>query len=100
MNLRENDTARARFQLDIYATMRLARYINRGSPLYSNSQEALRAILESRFGMDTLAADEYINALLNDNVAVLIKNCLRYRPMVPQRADDDRERAVKALIAA
>jgi hypothetical protein len=93
---------RQKYRFDIYAAMLAARVItidelaNRGSDNY----RALEFYIKSRFQLaEGVTADEYINAIVNNDMAKLIKGYLLYRPTEAYDVPDQ-HLVAEALISA
>ncbi|UCD54770.1 MAG: class II fructose-bisphosphate aldolase [Candidatus Omnitrophota bacterium] len=94
------DVNRTTFQLNTYATMLLIRHIDRSigreSPLY----RILSFYIKSHFKLDSnVEIEDYIQAIITGNIAILIRGYLSYRPAKPYQAPDY-EKIAAALISA
>ncbi|MCM8760822.1 MAG: hypothetical protein NC938_04650 [Candidatus Omnitrophica bacterium] len=97
----EKDSYREQFQLDTYAMMLLARRIDKDTPQDSPIYRVLSFYLKSHFNLyDGIAAEDYINAIINDDVLKLIKGILSYRPIEAYDARKEYESISQALISA
>ncbi|MBF0494780.1 MAG: hypothetical protein HQL28_06610 [Candidatus Omnitrophica bacterium] len=80
----DKDTDREKFQVDTYAMMLLLRRIDNSLTPDSSIYRLLTFYLKSHFALtDKMAADQYIKAILDNDVAGLIKGYLAYRPAKP-----------------
>jgi len=76
------DGNRAQFQQDTYAVMLLVRRIDKKITKDSSIYRLLSFYLKSHFALtDKIAVEDYINAILNSDIAKLIKGYLMYRPI-------------------
>ncbi len=83
----DKDTGREKFQVDTYAMMLLLRRIDNSITADSSIYQLLSFYLKSHFALaDKVAVDDYIMAIVNNDVARLIKGCLSYRPAQPYEA--------------
>lgn len=96
----DKDDYRGDFQRDTYAIMLLARSIDKNTPSDSSLYELLRFYVKSHFDLDAIAVDDYINALVNGDIAKLIKGCLSYRPAKPYDAAVEYKNIAEALLSA
>ncbi len=80
----DKDAGREKFQVDTYAMMLLLRRIDNSITADSSIYQLLSFYLKSHFALaDKVAIDDYIMAIVNNDVARLIKGCLAYRPAQP-----------------
>ena len=96
----DRDPYRMKFQIDTYATMLLVRHVTKGIEKDSATYRMLSFFLKSHFNLDNVAIDDYINAIVNDEVLKLIRGLLSYRPILQYDARKDYERIAEALISA
>jgi hypothetical protein len=83
----DKDADREKFQIDTYAMMLLLRRIDNSITADSFLYRLLSFYLKSHFELaDKVAIDDYITAIVNNDVAKLIKGYLAYRPAQPYEA--------------
>jgi hypothetical protein len=96
----EKDAYREKFQLDTYVMMLLTRRIDRDIAKDSGLYQTLSFYIRSHFGFtEVVAVDDYILAIVNNELAKLIKGYLTYRPAKAYDAPKY-EQVAAALIAA
>lgn len=94
------DTDREKFQIDTYAMMLLLRRIDNSITADSSLYRLLSFYLKSHFALaDKIAIDDYIMAIVTNDVAKLIKGYLSYRP-VRQYETPDYNKVAVTLISA
>jgi hypothetical protein len=96
----DKDPDRAKFQLDTYVTMLLVRHITKDMAKDSAAYRTLGFYLKSHFNIEGIAIDDYIEAIVNNEVVKLIKGYLSYRPIAPYDARKEYEGVSRALISA
>ncbi len=83
----DRDANREKFQVDTYAMMLLLRRIDNSITADSSIYRLLSFYLKSHFALtDKIAIDDYIMAIVNNDIARLIKGYLTYRPAQPYEA--------------
>ena len=92
------------FQLNTYSIMLLLRRIDASITPESSLYRLLRFYVNTHFALpESMTAEDYIKALLNNEVVKLIKACLAYRPIAPYDSKELKDRydgVAKAMIAA
>ena len=85
----ERDSFRESFQLNAYTMMLLARRIDKSDGRDSSIYKLLSFYVRSHFTLeDKVAIEDYIDAIMNSDIARLIKGCLVYRPIEPYKVPD------------
>lgn len=85
----DKDADREKFQVDTYAMMLLVRRIDGSITADSSIYRLLSFYLKSHFALtDKIAVDDYITAIVNNDVVRLIKGYLAYRPAQPYKLPD------------
>ncbi|MFH1189315.1 MAG: transaldolase family protein [Candidatus Omnitrophota bacterium] len=75
---------REQFQLDTYAMMLLLRWVDNSITPDSSIYRLLSFYLKSHFELtDKIAVDDYITAIVNNDIPKLIQGYLAYRPIQP-----------------
>lgn len=94
------DPDREAFQLDTYAIMLLVRRMDANVTRDSSIYSLVSFYVKSHFKLDSaIAVDDYINAIVNNDVARLIKGYLSYRPAEKYTVPEYKNVAA-ALVAA
>ncbi len=94
------DAGREKFQADTYAMMLLLRRIDDSMTADSSIYRLLSFYLKSHFALeDKIAIDDYIMAVINNDIAKLIKGYLSYRPAQPYDVPDYNKVAASLISA-
>ncbi|MCX5686574.1 MAG: hypothetical protein NTW09_03845, partial [Candidatus Omnitrophica bacterium] len=98
--LATDKTERAQFRADTYAIMLLKRHIDKGME-GTSAYRLLSYYLRTHFGFtEAVAVDDYINAVVNGEIARLIKGYLVYEPCVRRDAREEYHKISCSLIFA
>ncbi|MBU0605278.1 MAG: pyruvate, phosphate dikinase [Candidatus Omnitrophica bacterium] len=85
----DEDADREKFQIDTYAMMLLLRRIDSSITADSSIYRLLSFYLKSHFELTgAIAVDDYINAVVTNDVMKLIRGLLLYRPIEQYRVPD------------
>jgi hypothetical protein len=96
----ERDTYREKFQVDTYVMMLLLRRMDNTITADSSIYRLLSFYLKTHFALtDKIAIDDYIMAIVNNDITKLIKGYLSYRPAQPYESPEYNKVAA-TLIAA
>ncbi|MFH1664943.1 MAG: hypothetical protein ABIA77_02230 [Candidatus Omnitrophota bacterium] len=95
----EDPDQRRKFQKNTYAMMLLARYIDKDTPKESRAYMLLKFFIKTHFQLKNVPAESYIDAIVNDEITVLVKGFLAYRPAVPYEMPEY-DKVAAVLIAA
>ena len=88
------------FQENVYTAMLLARHIDGEMDASSATYRLLDFYLRSHFRLDAVSAQEYIQGIIGDKIAVLVKGLLLDKPAAPYDAVSDYKKIAAALIFA
>jgi len=94
-----NKQERDSFQLNTYVIMLLTRHINEDTPLDSPIYSLLNFYLRSHFNLDDVSVESYIKAIINNNITLLIKGILSYRPAQPHELPEYDKVAATLIMA-
>jgi len=96
----DKDANREKFQIDTYAMMLLLRRVDNSITANSSIYRLLSFYLRSHFALtNEIAVDDYIMAIVNNDVARLIKGYLAYRPAEAYETPDYNKVAVTLISA-
>jgi len=79
--------------------MLLTRHINEDTPLDSPIYSLLNFYLRSHFNLDDVSVESYIKAIINNNITLLIKGILSYRPAQPHELPEYDKVAATLIMA-
>ncbi|GEM_PF-2453610 len=97
---RDKKEERSKFQQDTYAMMLLARCVDENIPRESSIYRLLAFYIRSHFELDEVTAEAYIDAIVRNDIATLIKGLLSYMPITPYDAQEDYDKISQVLTAA
>ena len=107
VNAKQKDPYLEQFRIKTYVMMLAMRYLNEQTMCDANGalSDAYRTVefyLRTHFGLDEISPEQYINAMISEDpndISLLIKAHLLYRPAEPYNAREDYEAIAPALLS-